>query len=91
MKPFRAVLYTNDVLYEKANKDLANSSLATQKCLKYLEELFDISHCWARCFRNNQLVRPLNPKNYVEAQLLVVKDTIRRRQTTSVKYYPAVG
>ena len=49
MKLFRAVLYANDFeSYEKVYKDLADSLSTTQKynnCLKYFEELFDISQC----------------------------------------------
>ena len=48
-KLFRAVLYANDFeLYEKAYKNLADSSSTTRKyknCLKYFKELFDISQC----------------------------------------------
>ena len=84
MKLFRAALYANDFeSYEKAHKDLADSSSTTQickNCLKYFEELFSISQCWARCFRKDQLVRGSNTNNYVEPQFLVVKDTILRRQ-----------
>ena len=84
MKLFRAVLDGNDFeSYEKTYKDLADSSLTTQKyknCLKYFEELFDTSQCCARYFRKDQLVRGSNTNNYVEAQFLVVKDTIPRRQ-----------
>ena len=73
----------NEKAYEKAHKDLADSSSTTQNYknyLKYFEELFSISQCWTKWFQKDQLVRGSNTNNYVEAQFLVVKDTILSRQ-----------
>ena len=35
---------------------------------------------WAVCYRNNSLLRGSNTNNYVEAQFLVIKGSILRRQ-----------
>ena len=57
MKLSRAVLHANDFeSYQKAYKDLEDSSSTTQKyknCLKYFEEPFDLSQCRARCFQKD--------------------------------------
>lgn len=48
--------------------------------MSYFEELCEISESWAKCFRNEKLIRGSNNINYVEAQFLVVKVTFFRRQ-----------
>ena len=40
----------------------------------------EISESWAKCFPTEKLIRGSNTINYVEAQFLVVKDSILGRQ-----------
>ena len=83
MKLFRNLVYGHDVEgYERAYENLF-PSLKMQKyknCVQYFEELCEISKSWGKCFRSEKLIRGLNTNNYIEAQSLVVKDTILRRQ-----------
>ena len=73
MKLFNKLVYANGFeSYGKSYHDLINSS-STQKyknCLKYFEELCELSSSWALCFRKDQLLRGSNTNNYVEAQFL---------------------
>ena len=83
MKLFRNVFYAKDLeAHESAYKDLTDSPITQRykNCLKYFEELIDIRDNWAKCFRKEQLLRGLHTNNFVEAQFLVVKDTILKRQ-----------
>ena len=83
MKLFRNLVYASDVEgYERSLENLFDSP-KTQKyknCVKYFEELCEMNKAWARCFRSEYLIRGANTNNHVEAQFLVIKDTILRRQ-----------
>ena len=50
-----------------------------KNCGKNFEELCEISKEWAKCFRSEHLTKGANTNNHVEAQFLIVKDTILRR------------
>ena len=83
MKLFREVVYAKDVeIYVAAYNDLFEANIAKKysTCLKYFEELCDISERWARCFRSDELIRGSNTNNYIEAQFLVIKDSLLKRQ-----------
>ena len=45
----------------------------------YLDDLIERKQEWAVCFRDELLVRGCHTNNYLEAQFLVLKDTILRR------------
>ena len=83
MKLFRNVVYASSIDdCDEAYQNLMTSSI-TQKyknCLTYFEELYEISSFWAKCHRKDQLLRGIDTNNYVEAQFLVIKDTILQRQ-----------
>ena len=49
-------------------------------CVKYFEDLCNISERWARCFWNDELIRGSNTNNYVEVRFLVIKDSLLKRQ-----------
>ena len=83
MKLFRNLVYAHDVEgYEKASENLFDSSKIQKykNCVQYFEELCEISESWAKCFPTEKLIRGSNTNSYVEAQFLVVKDSILGRQ-----------
>ena len=83
MKMFRRIVYAQTIAeFEKATTMLLNSNVMSkyEACLSYFDELFTICKSWARCFRTTSLIRGSHTNNYVEAQFLVIKDSILRRQ-----------
>ena len=67
-------LHTQLVLFE------SNITSKYDLYVKYFDDLCNISERWARCFRNDELTRGSNTNNYVEAQLMVIKDSLLKRQ-----------
>ena len=82
MKLFRNLVYAHDAEgYQGAYKSFNSSKIEKYKhYVQFFEELYEISESWVKCFRTKKLIRGLNTNNYIEAQFLVVKDTILRRQ-----------
>ena len=83
MKLFRKLVYAKDIEdYVSAYTVLFNSNITNKYnlCVKYFEDLRNISERWARCFRNDELIRGSNTNIYVEAQFLVIKDSLLKRQ-----------
>ena len=82
MKLFRNVAYAPAIEgYKIALEDLFNSlkTLKYKNCVKYFEELYEISKGRAKCFRSEHLIKGANTNYHVEARFLVAKDTILRR------------
>ena len=82
-KLFRDLVYAHDVEgYERAYENLFNFSKIQKykNCMQYFEELCEINESWAKCLRTEKFIRKLNTNHYAEAQFVVVKDTILRRQ-----------
>ena len=48
--------------------------------LNYFEDLCSISKHEAKYFQNDELIRGSNTNNYVEAQFLVIKDSLLKRR-----------
>ena len=46
----------------------------------YFQDLVELKENWATCFRTDLMTTGTNTNNYVEAQFLVIKDTILKRQ-----------
>ena len=46
----------------------------------YFTDLMAYKESWAKCYRRDQMLRGCHTNNYVEAQFLVLKDTILKRQ-----------
>ena len=83
MKKFRQILYCEtEVELQKMCDQLLNSNLIKKygNALIYFNDLFLSKKEWAVCYRNNSLLRESNTNNYVEAQFLVIKDSILRRE-----------
>ena len=83
MMLFRELVYAKDIEdYVSAYAVLFESNITNKYnlCVKYFEDLCNINECWARCFQNDELIRRSNANNYVEAQSLVIKDSLLKRQ-----------
>ena len=83
MKLFRKLVYAKDIEdYVSAYTVLFESNITNNYnlCVKYFEDLCNISERWARCFQNDELIQGSNTNNYVEAQFLVIKDSLLKRQ-----------
>ena len=83
MKLFRRVLYAQSVdEFDNASSVLIDSHITSKYplCQSYFEDLLTISKSWAKCFRTTDLIRGCHTNNYAEAQFLVIKDSILRRQ-----------
>ena len=83
MRLFRLLVYAqSEEAYEVAS-DRLFASVVTRKynnCVLYFQDLCEIKESWAECFRKEMLIRGLNTNNYVEAQFLVLKDNVLKRQ-----------
>ena len=83
MKRFRHILYceqTQEMEQEygkflncKILKKYVNARL-------YFDDLFNSKEEWALCYRSGSIIRGSNTNNYVEAQFLIIKDSILKRQ-----------
>lgn len=83
MALFRNVIYANSIdNYVSAYSALFESNMIQKykNCAKYFEDLCNISERWALSFRNDMLTRGSNTNNYIEAQFLVIKDSLLKRQ-----------
>ena len=83
MMLFRKLVYAKDIEdYVSVYTVLFESNITNKYnlCVKYFEDLCNINECWARCFQNDELIRRSNANNYVEAQSLVIKDSLLKRQ-----------
>ena len=83
MKKIRQILYCEtEVEQQKVCHQFLNSNLIKKygNALIYFSDLFLSKQEWAVCYRNNSLLRGSNTNNYVEAQFLVIKDSILRRE-----------
>ena len=83
MKIFRVNIYAKcNETFKSASNTLFKSQVVIKypNCVEYFKDLWKLKDKWAYCFRKNMLIRGSHTNNYVEAQFLVIKDTILKRQ-----------
>lgn len=83
MKSFKKVVYSKSKEEFEKNYELLIESNAVETnefCVKYFEDLCKMEKAWAIWYRKEFMTRGSNTNNYVEAQFLVVKDGILKRQ-----------
>lgn len=82
MKLFRLLMYAeSEVDLDAAIEQVIGNQTVVRypEFVMYLEDLIERKEEWAICFRAALLIRGCQTNNYIEAQFLVVKDTILRR------------
>ena len=77
MKLFRKLVCAKDIADYVSAYTVLFESIITNK---HFEGLCNISERWARCLRNDELIRRSNANNFVEAQFLVIKESLLKRQ-----------
>ena len=83
MKSFRKLVYsTSKEEFEENYEELVHLDAfeSNECCIQYFQDLCTIESAWALWCRKEYLTRGSNTNNYVEAQFLVVKDGILKRQ-----------
>ena len=82
MKRFRKLVYARTVIdFDDITDQFLNSDILKKykDAVLYFNDLLELKTSWAHCFRTNLMTRGTNTNNYVEAQFLVIKDTILQR------------
>ena len=82
MKHFRKLVYARTVIdFDDITDKFMNSYVLNKykNAVLYFNNLLELKTNWAHCFRTNLVTRGTNTNNYVEAQFLVIKDTILQR------------
>ena len=82
MKHFRKLVYARTVIdFDDITDQFMNSDVLNKykNAVLYFNDLLELKTNWAHCFRTNLMTRGTNTNNYVEAQFLVIKDTILQR------------
>ena len=83
MKLFRKLVHADTVTsFEVAAQEMMEAEVLTKylNAGVYFQDLVELKENWATCFRTDLMTRGTNTNNYVEAQFLVIKDTILKRQ-----------
>ena len=82
MMKFKKLVYEkNEELFEELFESFLSSDNVDKypKLVSYMTNLYEMRASWAHCFRKDLRIRGNNTNNAVEAQFLVLKDSILKR------------
>ena len=83
MTKFKNSLYEKSFeCFEQSFEEFRSSDLVTKYpgLVSYINGLYEMNEHWAHCYRTHLVIRGNNTNNPVEAQFLVLKDTILERK-----------